>query len=601
MSFYEKYGNTLIEAILKHLPSGYLDTTISEELRLGYNAVLEIKVQKYIEKRQAIVVCYLPKFDCNLTLSIFHAKRFHRATFKAGATLYVCGKLQDIGYGLNITQPKILNSVGGIVVNFGAVGVAEKALREFAKKITLEEISAFYPKIPQNYLESLVKIFNPDSSYIAKFSANNGYFGEYLEAIKFIEIYEYIRILRTKKRDFKAIAHLNGSVESWINTLPFKLTKGQLDAISDIKKSLNGENAARRVIMGDVGCGKTMVILASVLIAYPKRSVLMAPTAILARQLYAEAQKFLPPHIKIGLLTQSTKTQSIKSGMLESCDFVIGTHALLYQNLSDFCLVMIDEQHRFGTAQRSALEKMLSLEGSHPHILQFSATPIPRTMAMIESNFLEFSFIKDLPFKKDITTSIITPSDFKELLEHIKNEVAHKHQVLIIYPLVEESEKSSYMSLSEGFGFWQKEFDKVYTTHGKDKNKESVLEEFAKSGNILLATTVVEVGISLPKLSTIVIVGAERLGLATLHQLRGRVSRNGLKGYCFLFTKKQVTERLEKFSKMLDGFEIAQLDLAYRNSGDLLSGENQSGKQFSWINLGEDEAIVKEAQAVLDA
>ena len=148
--------------------------------------------------------------------------------------------------------------------------------------------------------------------------------------------------------------------------------------------------------------------------------------------------------------------------------------------------------------------------------------------------------------------------------------------------------------------FWRKHFDAVYSTHGKDKNKESVLEEFREKGSILLATTVIEVGISLPNLSTIVIVGAERLGLATLHQLRGRVSRNGLKGYCFLFTKQKVTERLEKFSKTQNGFEIAQLDLEYRNSGDLLSGIHQSGKQFNWIDLSKDEKIIKLAKEALN-
>ena len=346
--------------------------------------------------------------------------------------------------------------------------------------------------------------------------------------------------------------------------------------------------------MGDVGCGKTMVILASVMMAYPYRSVLMAPTSILAKQLFSEAQKYLPKSLKIALFTQNDK-----SGDLTQSNFLIGTHALLYQNLSDCALVMIDEQLRFGTAQRSALEKMFVKDSQRAHILQFSATPIPRTQAMIESNFLDFSFIRDLPFKKDITTKIIGKNDFKSLLEHIRAEIQHHRQILIVYPLVEESENFNYTSLKEGEEFWQKNFEGVYSTHGKDKNKEQVLEEFRDRGNILLATTVIEVGISLPRLSTIVIVGAERLGLATLHQLRGRVSRNGLKGYCFLFTKQQQTERLIRFSQTQNGFEIAQMDLEYRNSGDLLSGEMQSGRQFAWVDLSKDEGIIKEAKESL--
>ncbi|MDE6958605.1 MAG: ATP-dependent DNA helicase RecG, partial [Helicobacter apodemus] len=173
------------------------------------------------------------------------------------------------------------------------------------------------------------------------------------------------------------------------------------------------------------------------------------------------------------------------------------------------------------------------------------------------------------------------------------------YQIIIVYPLVEEGKDADYVPLKEGEIFWKKHFQGVYVTYGKDKAKELVLEEFRDKGNILLATTLIEVGISLPKLSTIVIVGAERLGLATLHQLRGRVSRNGLKGYCFLYTNKDKIERLERFCQIQNGFEIAKLDLQYRNSGDLLNGEQQSGKQFLWISLSSDESIIKIAKESL--
>ena len=403
-----------------------------------------------------------------------------------------------------------------------------------------------------------------------------------------------MRKLKAKKVEFLSICPLNGDFKKWQRNLPFALTKGQQMAILEIQKDLDSNKAARRVIVGDVGCGKTMVIFASVLMAYPKKSILMVPTSILAKQIYQESQKFLPKHISVALWTQSSKV-----GDLESSDFVIGTHALLYRELKGFALVMIDEQHRFGTAQRNTLERMMELEQRRPHILQFSATPIPRTLAMIESNFLDFSFIRDLPFSKDITSWVISKQDFRELLAHIQREIAKKHQVLIVYPLVEERKSADYTPLKKGEKFWRKHFEGNYVTHGKDKYKEEVLEEFRDKGNILLATTVVEVGISLPNLSTIVIVGAERLGLATLHQLRGRVSRNGLKGYCFLYSKQEKSQRLMRFCQIQNGFEIAQLDLEYRNSGDLLSGEQQSGKQFEWINLALDEKIIANAKEAL--
>ena len=263
-------------------------------------------------------------------------------------------------------------------------------------------------------------------------------------------------------------------------------------------------------------------------------------------------------------------------------DIIIGTHALLYRELPHADLVMVDEQHRFGTQQRNMLEKLVSSGEKKPHFLQFSATPIPRTQAMIETANIDVSLITSTPFKKDITSQVIHKSDFKELLENIKSEISKGNQVLLVYPLVEQSETIEYQSIDEARGYWEKNFENVYVTHGKDKDKEQVLLDFRESGDILIATTVVEVGISLPRLSTVVIVGAERLGLSTLHQLRGRVSRTGLKGYCYLYTNQNSSDRLDKFVETTSGFDIANLDLKFRKSGDLLKGTSQSGNLGYW-------------------
>jgi len=262
--------------------------------------------------------------------------------------------------------------------------------------------------------------------------------------------------------------------------------------------------------------------------------------------------------------------------------------------------VMVDEQHRFGTKQRALISNLAKNGDKRAHFLQFSATPIPRTLSMMHSSLVDFSYIKELPFKKNIDTKVIKKSDFKKLLEHIKREIKKGHQSIIVYPLVEESEVIEYQSIEEGRGFWESRFDKVFVTFGKDKNKEEVLEEFAKNGNILVSTTVIEVGISLPKLSTIVIVAPERLGLASLHQLRGRVSRNGLTGYCFLYTNLKENRRLDDFCKTASGFDIAELDLKYREGGDMLKGVFQSGKSFVWFDMGEDIKVLKKAKANLE-
>jgi ATP-dependent DNA helicase RecG len=215
---------------------------------------------------------------------------------------------------------------------------------------------------------------------------------------------------------------------------------------------------------------------------------------------------------------------------------------------------------------------------------------------MIDSAHIDVSLITTTPFDKDITSKVIHKQDFKTLLEHIKNEIANNNQVLIVYPLVEQSEVLEYQSIEEARGYWEKHFDNVYVTHGKDKFKEDVLLEFRQKGTILVATTVVEVGISLPRLTTVVIVGAERLGLSTLHQLRGRVSRTGLKGYCFLYTNQQKSQRLDAFVATTSGFDIANLDLKFRKSGDLLTGSVQSGSRFMWVDIAQDQQIVAEVK-----
>jgi len=429
-----------------------------------------------------------------------------------------------------------------------------------------------------NEIEVLMRLHFPNSTTKDSLSESD------LKVIKFLEIYNFIKELSKKKKDFKSKNKLSSDESNFIKLLPFELTNDQKNTINDIKKDFNSDKAARRIVMGDVGSGKTMVILSSVIMCFPKRSVLMAPTTILAKQLFEEAKKFLPKQIRSILVVSATS----KKEKLGEYDFIIGTHALLHRDLPDFDLVMVDEQHRFGTKQRELINQLSIVDSKHPHFLQFSATPIPRTMSMIQSSLVDFSFIKQIPFKKNIDTLIIRKPDFKKLIEHINNEIKENRQIIIIYPLVEESETIEYQSIEEARGYWEKNFKNAFVTYGADKNKEEVLESFKEEGSILVATTLVEVGISLPRLSTIVIVGAERLGLATLHQLRGRVSRNGLQGYCFLYTNQNKSERLDEFKKTNNGFDIAELDLRYRKGGDVLGGSRQSGQKFEYYDMEEE-------------
>lgn len=562
-------------------PASFEDRRLSSEPLNNASCVIDATVERVSRTPKTLRITFFAhNLDMRLDGVIFHPKPYmihqfplHERGFYTGKAAWEMGRWE-------IVHPVKIPSVGNLVPLYKTPLRADVMRRLVERYVTAENLVA--EGLPRAVAQHLVQLHFPLHS--APLS------GEQIRALKFAELFDFMRRLRGKRRYHPTRYRGEGDVKGWMKSLPFELTSDQKNAIEQIAHDLCAPHAARRMIVGDVGSGKTMVILASVVLMRPYRSILMAPTTILAAQLYEEATKYLPD-LKIALVTNKAKKLP-----LEGYDFLIGTHALLYRDLPEAGLVMVDEQHRFGTAQRHALARLTDND-TPPHTLQFSATPIPRTQAMIESAHIDVSLIVQTPFTKNIDTRVIGKSAFPALLEHIRSEIAQDHQVLIVYPLVEQSEAINYQSIDEARGYWEKHFERVYVTHGKDRDKESVLLEFRENGNILLATTVVEVGISLPRLTTVVIVGAERLGLSTLHQLRGRVSRTGLQGYCYLYTAFQgKNERLEAFATTPSGFDIAALDLKFRSSGDLLEGSIQSGKKFRWADMGSDEAIVGEVK-----
>ena len=405
-----------------------------------------------------------------------------------------------------------------------------------------------------------------------------------LRTLKFIEILNYLQKLSAKKTSFPAQIYPLHDISDWLASLPFEPTRDQLSAIKDIASDLQSPLARRRVVMGDVGSGKTLVILASAAMNYPRISYLMAPTSILAEQIYAEARRLLPPQIKVLLVKSGDREPNFAGAHL-----IIGTHALLYHELAPSNLIMVDEQHRFGSNQREKIARLTGSGEFRAHFIQFSATPIPRTLSMIQSELVSFSFLKQLPFEKQIKTKILQNDGFAGFMQDLRRELAAGNQAIIVYPLVQQSESSVYQSLEEATPFWKAQFADVMITHGSDKDKEEVLRRFRDEGRLLITTTIVEVGISLPRLSVILIVGAERMGLASLHQLRGRVGRKGQAGRCYLYTKlKSPPQRLREFAVTLDGFKVANIDLKNRQGGDLLGGSVQHGAMFAWYDYEED-------------
>ncbi|ADV45924.1 ATP-dependent DNA helicase RecG [Nitratifractor salsuginis] len=577
------------------LPSSYEDTRLASRIEPGRVQTFEAQVEdRRIRGGRMQVRFFLPALGRRISGQFFKATPYHQRLFEPGSRHIIHGKVSLFNGWPQIAQPRSLKEYGRIFPRYKTV-LKESQMRALIENYVTER-NLFAEGLQSEEVGLLMRLH-----FLERYSEAGApppqIEGEVVGQLKFIEAYNHLRKLRSKRHDYPALKALNRPIEPFVETLPFTLTPDQQKVIAEIQKDLSQkEKAARRMIIGDVGSGKTMVILAAAVMAGGDRSVLMAPTSILARQLYEEACKYLPRELKVALVMQGNS-----EGDYREADFIIGTHALLYlEDLPEAALVMVDEQHRFGTKQRALLEALVSQGERRPHYLQFSATPIPRTQAMMESELIDVSLITQTPFEKEIHSRVIGRSDFPELLRHIEKELEEDHQVLIVYPLVEESEQIPYQSIDEARGFWEKRYEGVYVTHGRDRNKEEILLEFREQGKILLATTVIEVGISLPRLTTIVIVGAERLGLATLHQLRGRVGRNGLKSWCFLYTNLQSSERLEKFCRTKSGFEIARLDLAYRDSGDIVDGTIQSGQKFRWLDLAEDEEIVRRAKERLN-
>ncbi len=592
--YFKKLGiNSFIELALL-IPKSYENNFITQTPQINQQNCIEVEVLSTHRSPKALSI----KFFCKtwgekLNAVVFRPSPYHSKVFRVGEILHVKGKIiWSSGY-TQLQQPKVLKEINTIDTKY-KTAVPNVIIQKLIKRY-LNEKNLQKEMVEKKDIDNLLLLHFPTPNFIYSF-VKDGYSKDVIETLKYCEIYSYLLALSKKSVKFEAKSRLDSSINDFIKKLPFRLTGDQNRAIEDIRDDFKAKYAAKRLVMGDVGCGKTMVILAAVMMCYPKRAVLMVPTTVLAKQIYEEALKFLPLHVESKLVVQNSK----KDEDLSKYSFIVGTHALLFRELPDIDLVMVDEQHRFGTKQRALIANLAKNGDKRAHFLQFSATPIPRTLSMMHSSLVDFSYIKELPFEKDIKTKIIRKSEFKKLLEHIENEIQKGHQSIIVYPLVEESEVIDYQSIEEGRGFWESRFENVYVTFGKDKNKEEVLEEFAQKGNLLVSTTVIEVGISLPKLTTIVIVAPERLGLASLHQLRGRVSRNGLKGHCFLYTNLKESRRLEDFSKTYSGFDIAELDLRYREGGDMLKGVFQSGKSFEWFDMSEDEEILKKAKANLE-
>ena len=567
-----------------------------------------------------------------LKLIWFKGGKWITGNYTPGVEFIVFGKPGVFNGTVNIIHPEI-EAADKLAERINSAlqaqySTTEKLKNQFVTSKTisklignmLKQIKTRLPETLPVYVASRYKLMElHDALHKIHFPANPDELEKARYRLKFEELfYIQLNLIRFKtNRSLKYNGFVFSSIGDYFNNfyynnLPFTLTEAQKRVMKEIRKDLGSGKQMNRLLQGDVGSGKTLVALMSMLIALDNgyQACIMAPTEILANQHYQTISKLLEGiDIKVRLLTGSSKKASRKSiaeSLLDrSLNILIGTHALLEENVqfANLGLVIIDEQHRFGVEQRSKLwQKNLN----PPHVLVMTATPIPRTLAMTLYGDLDVSVIDELPpGRVPVKTMHFNDSERNKVFGFIRNQIAEHRQIYIVYPLIKESETMDYKDLEDGWDTISRVFPApkycISIVHGKmtPANKEMSMKLF-KDGvaHILIATTVIEVGVDIPNASVMVIESAERFGLSQLHQLRGRVGRGADQSYCLLMTSdklsREAAKRIEVMIRTNDGFEIAETDLQLRGPGDI-EGTLQSGIPFDLkiADLGKDGQLIE--------
>ena len=500
-------------------------------------------------------------------------------------------------------------------------GITNRLVMRLMEQVFIETNGQFVETLPDELRANLKLIAKKKAMFNIHFPESPELLIKAQFRLKFEELFfiQLQLIIKNLVRKNKIKGHTFAKVGDYFNDfyknhLPFDLTNAQKRVLKEIRNDFGSNAQMNRLLQGDVGSGKTIVAFMCMLLALDNgfQSCLMAPTEILATQHY---NSILPlansMNIEIALLTGSTKVserRKIHAALLDgSLNFLIGTHALL-EDIVQFKalgLAVIDEQHRFGVEQRSKLWRKNTIP---PHVLVMTATPIPRTLAMSLYGDLDISVIDELPpGRKPITTVHRYDSNRLKVWKFLKDEIAKGRQVYIVYPLIEESEKLDYKDLMDGYESISRDFPlphySISMVHGKMKpaEKEAEMQRFVKGKtNIMVATTVIEVGVNVPNASVMVIESAERFGLSQLHQLRGRVGRGAEQSFCILMTSFKMSAdsktRIETMCQTNDGFEISEVDLKLRGPGDLM-GKQQSGVlNLQIADLVKDKEILARAR-----
>ena len=569
----------------------------------------------------------------------FSGVQYVKKNYKVGKEYIVFGRPTVYNGRFQMSHPEMddaskleLNDMGmqpyyNTTEKMKRAGMTSRSIEKLTKNL-MQKLPTLPETLPDFITKPLHLMSRDEAMRCVHYPHNQYELQHARERLKFEELfYVQLNILRytaNNRRKYKG--YLLPKVGKCFNdfykqNLPFELTGAQKRVMHEIHKDMNTGRQMNRLIQGDVGSGKTLVALMAMLIAVDNgfQAVMMAPTEILAEQHLSTIQEFLNGlDIRVELLTgivKGKRRQEVMEGLQNGeVKILVGTHAIIEDNVlfSNLGLAVIDEQHRFGVAQRA---KLWSKNDNPPHILVMTATPIPRTLAMTIYGDLDVSVIDELPpGRKPIMTLHKYENQMVSLYDGIRKEVSKGRQVYVVYPLITESEKMDLQDLEAGFAHLQEVFPqyKLSKVHGKMKpaEKEEEMQRFARGETqMLVATTVIEVGVNVPNASVMVIMEAQRFGLSQLHQLRGRVGRGADQSYCILVSdyqlSKETKKRLDIMCETNDGFRIAEADLKLRGPGDL-EGTQQSGMAFDLkiANIATDGQLVQmardEAQKIID-
>jgi ATP-dependent DNA helicase RecG len=638
----EEFGIRTMAQFMEHYPFRYVDKSQFHTIRIlnAHSGDVQIKgqitkIEELGAPRQRRLVATFTDGEGFIELVWFKGAKWVRKSLKLNTPMVVYGKINDFNGKKSLPHPELyaptdaeesaVEPVYSTTEKLTKRGLNSKGIAKVMKAVLKAELAQVEEPFSEAFrtknqlvskVQALTWIHFPPSAKHLEAAKNRIKFEEFF----FLQLTQQRNKLRQKTAIKGYTFEEVGAVflSFYNHHLPFELTNAQKRVVKEIRGDVRTGAQMNRLVQGDVGSGKTIVALLAMLLAIDNgyQAALMAPTEILATQHYNGLRELCEPAgITVELLTGSTpaaKRAELHTALQEGrLQILIGTHALIEPTVkfANLGLAVIDEQHRFGVAQRAKLWK----KNEHPpHVLVMTATPIPRTLAMSVYGDLDISVIDELPpGRKPVKTLHLFDKNRLKLNGFMQREIAAGRQVYVVFPLIEESEKLDLKNLEVGYEQLLRDFPRpqyqIAVVHGRmtAAEKEGEMQRFAKGkANIMVATTVIEVGVNVPNASVMVIENAERFGLSQLHQLRGRVGRGSDESYCILVSSFKLSAdaktRLETMVRTTDGFEIAEVDMQLRGPGDLM-GTRQSGQlQFKLASLLNDGAILAWTKGVVE-